>query len=405
VIDSERTRLSALVERTLAGEGAEGVVGLARRHRGPVVEEAGDGVCAVTFVFADGRTEARQAAVVCPALPEQVALLRPLGGGVFAGTHLLPRGTRVKYHYAPDPPALDPRTVRALVHSPTGRRVDRLNPATDRMAIPELRLLVFESVLTLPGARPAPWSDRRPAQPAGAVVTETIHSEALGEDRRVTIYRPPCQGAGPLPLVLLLDGQHAWWRAPALFDNLIADGAAVPFVAALVGVGRFSGRLRELAGSPSHARFLTGELLPWLAARCSVKPDGHVVAGFSAGALGAAYAALAAPDLFSGLVALSGPYHLTTRSNPLRPADGEPWLPGEYERAERLPARAYVAAGLFEDRSEPTVHAQGDLLAGVLRRRGVTVRFDSGPTGHDTFTARARLADGLAWMLSPRQDG
>jgi enterochelin esterase-like enzyme len=393
VIDSERpviAALSPLVERTLAGEGVEGVVGLARRHRGPVVEETADpDRCSVTFVFADHRAEAREAAVVCPALPDGAARLRPLGGHAFAGTHQLPRGTRVTYHFSPDPPA-------GLAHSPTARRVDQFNPATDRMAIPELRLLVFESLLTLPGAAPAPWSEPRLAVAAGAVVTETIRSHALGEDRRVTIYRPPAPGDGPRALVLLLDGQHSWWRAPALFDNLIADGVTAPFVAALVGVGRFSARLRDLGGNPRHVRFLAGELLPWLASRCPVPPSGHVVAGFSAGALGAAYAALAEPELFSGLIALSGSYHLTPRSDPLRPAGGAPWMLRDYERADRLPARAHVAAGLFEG----PAHAQTAELAEILRRRGVPVRFDSGPTGHDAFTARARLADGLAWMLS-----
>lgn len=389
--------LSPLVARTAAGEGAEGVVGLARRHRGPVVEETADpALFDVTFVFADRKAEIGELALVCPALPDGVARLRPLGGHVFAGTHRLPRGTRVKYHFSPDPPH---GTLFDLTHSPRARRVDQFNPATDRMAIPELRLLLFESMLTLPGASPAPWSEPRATAPAGTVLSESVRSEALGGDRPVALYLPPGPVPEPCPLVLLLDGQHAWWRAPALFDNLIADGAAPPFAAALVGVGRFSARLRDLAGNPRHVRFLAAELLPWIAARCPIPAAGHVVAGFSAGALGAAYAALAEPDLFTGLVALSGSYHLTTRSDPLRPGAGAPWLLDECERADRLPARAYVAAGLFEDRTEPGVHVQGARLADVLRRRGVTVRFDSGPTSHDTFTARARLAEGLAWIL------
>lgn len=395
MIGSERPRvvLGPLVARALADGGAEEVVGLARRHRGPIVEATADrDTYAVTFVFADHRAEAGAAAVVCPALPGGAAWLRPLGGHVFAGTQRLPRGARATYHFHADPASLD-----GLAHVPAGRRLDRCNPATDRMAIPELRLLLVESVLTLPGAAPAPWSEPRAGVAAGAVVTETIRGEVLGGDRRVTVYQPPGPTAGALPLVVLLDGQHAWWRAPVVFDNLIAGGAAVPFLAVLVGVGRFSARLRELAGSPRHVRFLAGELLPWLRSRWPVAREGHVLAGFSAGAVAAAYAALAAPDLFPRLIALSGSYHLTTRSDPLHPAGGAPWLVAEYGRAHRLPARAYLAAGRFE----PDAHRQTAALADVLLRRGVSSRFDSVPAGHDAFTARAGLADGLAWMLGP----
>jgi enterochelin esterase family protein len=397
--------LSPSVARALTAGGTAGVADLARQHRGPVVEPTEDpGTFDATFVFADRAMTVERAGLFCPVLPGGFGLLRPLGDAVFAGTWPVPRGTRVKYHFCPDPPpAIDQRALFDLEHAPALRRVDPFNPAIDVLHVPELRLRVVESVLAVPGGRPAPWCAARPGVAAGSVETEVVRSEALGAERRVTVYRPPGYraDAGPYPLVVLLEGQLEWWKAPSLFDNLLADGAAPPFVAALVGIGRFSARLRELAGSAAHVRFVADELLPWLAERCAIAPEGHVVAGFSAAALGAAFVALHEPDRFPRVVALSGAFNLTARSDPLRPpaAGADPWLVTEYERADRLPRRAYVAAGLYEGGGEPGIHAQGELLAAVLRGRGATVRFDSGPTGHDTFTARAHLAEGLAWML------
>jgi enterochelin esterase family protein len=122
------------------------------------------------------------------------------------------------------------------------------------------------------------------------------------------------------------------------------------------------------------------------------------VAGFSAGGLAAAHLALLHPGPFPNLVAISGAFHLTTRTSQLRPVAGAPaWLLERYERAERLPGRVYLAAGTFETAG---IHAQSRALAGILRQRGVEVRFDTGPTGHDTVTARAHLAQGLAWLLA-----
>jgi enterochelin esterase-like enzyme len=396
-------RLSATIERALVAGGVQAVAALARERRGPIVEPAGDpATYEVTFVFADRARRVGSAGLFCPALPGGFGLLRPLGDHLFAGTWQMPRGARVKYHFCPDPPpAPDAGALFDLEHAPSARRVDPFNPHIDVVSIPELRLRIVESVLALPGARPGP-AGRRADVPAGTVATETIRSDALGADRRVSIYRPHGYrlDAGPYPLVVLLDGQQEWWRAPALFDSLIADGASVPFVAALVGIGRFSARLRELAGSPDHVRFVALELLPWLRTRCAIAAAGHVVAGFSAAALGAAYVALQEPERFARLVAVSGAFDLTTRSDPLRPSGGSaPWLVGEYERAERLPRTVFLAAGAFEGPGEPSILVQSAMLAEVSRRRGVAVRFVSAPTGHDTVSARAHLGDGLAWTL------
>jgi len=400
---------SLLLQQALSGGGVPAVIDLARRHRGPIVEPAGDPETrAVTFVFQDRTGVAERVCLSCPALPEGFDLLCPLGSAAFAGTYRIDAAARVKYRFFPNPPAGAGRsTMRALAWEPSAARVDYFNPRLDVMTVPELGLRVFESVLSMPDARPTPWSERRPDVPNGSVSELTVRSDVLRNDRPVSVYRPPGHDAasGPLPLVVLLDGHHGWWRTSDLFDNLLADGAAAPFLGVTVGGRGLTQRPRELAGNPLFVRFVAHELLPLLASRYALPAGDHVVAGFSLGAVGAAYLALQEPRRFSRLIAVSGGFHLTARTRLFgraAPASAPPWLVEEYERsAGPLPRRVYLAAGSYEARREADLLGQSTRLAGALRERGVDVRLDGGPTDHDTISARAYLAEGIAWMLGP----
>jgi enterochelin esterase family protein len=327
-------------------------------------------------VFQDPDGRATRAGLLCPALPGGFAPLRPLGDAVFAGTVRLPSDARVGYRFCPDPPPVTgDADVRALRESPSASRADRLNPQIDVVSIPELRARTFESILAMPGAPPAAPARR----PAGAVAGTVEQLTAPGE-RPLTVYRPPGDEADrrALPVVLLLDGQHDWWRAPALFDALLAEGRVAPFLGALLGSRRFASRLRDLAGSPEFVRFVVDELLPLLASRHDLAEGGHVVAGFSAGAVGAAHVALREPARFPGLIAISGAV-----------------APGEHERAE-APRRAFLAAGRYEPAAGPT-----ERLGEALRALGAEVRVDLSACDHNTISARAHLAAGLAWLLPP----
>ena len=355
--------------------GPERAVELARRHRGPIVDPAHeDGTHDVTFVFRDPDGRAARAGLLCPALPGGFATLRPLGGGVFAGTVRISPDARVGYRFCPDPPVVTgDADVRALRESPSASRADRLNPLLDVVSIPELRVRTFESILAMPGA-PAAAPARRPANvPAG-----TVEQLTAPGDRPLTVYLPAGREVGParLPLLLLLDGQHEWWRAPALFDALIAERRVAPFAGALLGSRRFAARRRDLGGSPEFIRFVLDELLPLLESRHGLAAGGCVIAGFSAGAVGAAHLALREPDRFAGLIAISGA---------VAP-----------EISAAAPRRAYLAAGRYEPVASLT-----ERLGTALRDRGAEVRSDISACDHNTISARAHLAAGLAWMLPP----
>jgi enterochelin esterase-like enzyme len=393
---------TAAVADAITAGGPAAVRKLAQHHRGPIVEPASvPNRYQVTFVFYDRGRALRCAGLVCPALPEGIVEMTPIGEATFVATVPFPAGTRVKYHYCPEmPPADEDRDPFSLVYSISNRRIDYFNPRYDQIQIPSLRARICDSILSLPGALPGPARERRPALRHGSASTVEVASEALGHPKQVVIYRPAAPADGAYPLVLLLESADEWGEAASLFDQLLDDGRVRPFVGACVGGGRFTARMRDLGRRDGAlSRFLRRELLPLLAQRADVDATAVTVAGFSAGALGALSVVLDEPDAFTGAILISGAFHLTERMEVWRPdVQGED-ITARFEKVDAVPARVYVATGQYEDRWQSSTYATATRLANALATAGATVRLDTGPTGHDTVSARAYLASGLAWML------
>jgi enterochelin esterase-like enzyme len=87
-------------------------------------------------------------------------------------------------------------------------------------------------------APPAGFDAARPGVAQGAVTEFTYHSAVTGRQRNAKVYLPP--GYDPqrrYPVLYLLHGiggnEHEWhWyvRAPAVLDNLMADGKVAPMI-------------------------------------------------------------------------------------------------------------------------------------------------------------------------------
>jgi enterochelin esterase-like enzyme len=396
------TRLSAAVLRTWRATGPDAVAKLARAARGPIVEPTADaGIFDVTFVFTNPRQAPARAGLFCPALAGGFGALTALGGGVFAGTFPLPAGTRVKYHFCPDPPpGLDAAGLFRLAHSPQARQLDYLNPHVDQVHLRGLRLRIVESLLALPGASAPLPVKLQPGVPAGTTEAFSIDSRFLRRTKNVVLYRPGtvAMPAGPLPVVLLLPGNDEWQQT-GLLDNLIASGQVPPFAAVFLPEHSFTVRKREYSEASAHPRFVVDELWPRLEAaglRCKTA----TVAGYSAGGLAAAWLALAEPGLFSRLAVVSAALHLTPGFDLNVVSDGSCALLGKLAQVTSVPGRCYVAVGRFEDAWEAAIYDNSVALAQLLRDRGTQVRFDTGPTGHDGVSARGYLGTGLSWLLA-----
>ena len=322
---------------------------LAKRERGPVaVVTADPDVFDVTFVYPpDPRSPCREVALVCAAAPGGVAPLERLADGVFVTTVSLPRGARVRYHFVTDPPC--GASAEDLARATTARRLDRLNPRFDGVRIPALRTRLLSSLLTLPGAAPAPPRKHDGGRHATADVL-SVRSDALGADRSVTVWVAPGSDCEVVPCVVLLDTVDEWGGA-AFFDDVSAFASLPPFVGLLVRNGgdgrvRWSARLRDLNGTPALGAFIVSELLPAAAEHLGRSLDGGpvIVAGFSAAGAAAAAAALHERSI-DGLVALSPSLHLSAAMRLTDEADAPTGPVLAAYRAARSAVR-WAAAGL-----------------------------------------------------------
>lgn len=158
------------------------------------------------------------------------------------------------------------------------------------------------SLVTVPGD---PMMDTRDV-PHGTVSEVTYHSESLGRFRRMHVYTPPGyeSGEGQYPVFYLLhgafDSDDAWstvGRVGFIFDNLIAEGEAVPMIVVMPDghTGPFSFG-RELPMSEFIDDF-ENDIKPYVESHYRVKAnrENRAMAGLSMG--GAHTLGIAIPNL------------------------------------------------------------------------------------------------------------
>ena len=238
-------------------------------------------------------------------------------------------------------------------------------------------------------------------------------SAALGNQREIAAYLPPGYSprAEPYPVLVLFD-EEAYLDlvpTPTILDNLVAEGRIPPLVALLIGNAP-GARDRELTCNPEFSRALVTELLPWAHDRYNFTsdPGRTVVAGSSAGGLGAACSGLWHPEVFGNVLAQSGAFHRApswdTAAAGVTPEPN--WLARQFISSPRKPVRFYLDAGTAEFNA--TGGADSILfctrtLRDVLRARGYEVHFQEFVGGHDYLSWRGTLADGLMALFTGLQ--
>ncbi|MEV0289155.1 hypothetical protein AB0H36_33965 [Kribbella sp. NPDC050820] len=371
---------------------------LARAARGPVVELARTPHrYRITFVFADERLTPRRVLLICPALPEGIADMHDAGDGTFVLPVELPAGTRVGYWYSIDPDSgrSAGQGIAHLLRDLRHRRVDPFNPRLQRS--PVAKTFFLTSVLELPGAVALMGRRRYGALRHGVASTELAAPGILSHEVAVTTYLPT---QSPQAVVVLVESSGEWGDPSVLFDDVHAQSDAVPFLGLHVAARSVARRLHDLADADGRFTRFLEEIVG------SAAPDDRVpvvLAGFSAGAKAALATSVRLPELFARVVLLSGAFHLDQTMN-FTVAPGEPVPLAWLQDAPALPHRAYLAAGLFEGDGQFGTLSQTLALSAELARRGVDVRTDLGPTGHEFETAAARMAEGLRWLLDPPRD-
>jgi enterochelin esterase-like enzyme len=196
------------------------------------------------------------------------------------------------------PPAQTPAQTPAP--SPAPGQAAPGNPETPRARMSRPVVLQPDDVPAYPEA-PAALFERREGIPHGKLELIEYDSKTVGTKRKMNVYTPPGYStATKYPVVYLLHGiggdETEWLRfakPDILFDNLLADGKIVPFVAVFPnGRAQKNDHLQPgenaFATAPAFAVFerdLFDDVIPAIESRYSVKTDreSRAIAGLSMG--------------------------------------------------------------------------------------------------------------------------
>jgi enterochelin esterase-like enzyme len=226
------------------------------------------------------------------------------------------------------------------------------------------------SEFVMPGYVPPEEFEDSPAMPAGRVAEDAIDSRAFGERRQLFVYTPPGYREGGNYPVAVFHGlnAHATGAGPRLLDWLIARRAIDPLVAVFADSWP---RDTDEAGTALARRFLTGELLDWVASRYSIttSPGERAILGISFGAKDVLDAATCA-NVYDRV-------GLLIPGRRLKPADITAFV-GQRER--RL--QVAILAGRYDAPNLPTARR----VQQVLTAAGHSVDYIEVPEGHNPST-------------------
>ncbi len=367
-----------------------------RKGKGPIIEEIkGDSRnMSVTYLYyGDERTE-KVEVFGGPHEPSGgPAMQRFMRTPLFFATDTVPKDARYRYAFVVTEThfAGPKETIQLSEEKDT---FDPLNP--DK----------FEglSVMVLPAAPPQLYVAASDSVPHGKVTPMSLKSASLKEERTLSIYTPPgYDGATAADLLIVFDGATYVGNAssgiptPTILDNLIAAKKIGPTVA--IFVDNMGQRTRDLGGYAPFADFVALELIPWARKNYRIQdgPSHVVLAGSSRGGLAASHCALMHSDVVGKVLSQSGAYWVRNdEHNPL------PWpitedtgdLTLSFRKSALLPIKFYMEVGRFD-----SLLKDNRELRDVLMLKGYQLTYREFDGGHDYFSWRGSLANGLILLL------
>ncbi|WP_328523228.1 enterochelin esterase [Kribbella sp. NBC_00359] len=367
----------------------------------PLVEPYDEEHRLVTFLWKEEKPIDRIVVIGGPALWWEIPdnqLERLPGTDVWFRTYVARADLRGRYVLSPNDslkPLETAGTTAAVergstfVPDPFNRAPFTLPGIPDDPVSPEQRFSTF----ALDQATPRHWATPRTAVPRGAVTETRLASVALGNERRVWLWRSAPDAAVEPALLVVLDGRD-WTEALPIFptlDNLVADGLLPPLVAVLPDSIDFATRARELPCHEGFAEFLADELVPWARelTGATTDPRRTVVAGKSYGGLASVFAGLRRPDVFGQVIAQSGSFWWA-------PPEEEPeWLLRQVDGPS--PVRFCLNVGLQEG---DWMIPQTQRLAAALKSYAAGVLYREYNGGHDLTCWLAEVPTELQWALT-----
>lgn len=411
-----------------------------RRSGGPLVRPEAPGRVRVTFVVVGPTRRPFVRCALFPGLvPSEPMLAVPGADDVWWLDVTAPEDVSVSYQYQRfrvRPPAADAGTPeetelqRFVRNWQRAGYADDVNPHSHPLEEPaevavrtgrafrgrgSATARLWESELTLPGATPYPWHN--PDVEAGTMTYSRMRSAILDNERTVAVWTPPNPPAGPLPAVVLLDGEAMHGRRARIdliFANLVATHAVPPFIGVLVHNATETSRLKEYPCNPAFAAFLADELLPGLrdSHPIAAEPARVAVGGFSYGGLASNFAALTRPEVFGCALSMSASLWWGVRPAAAddqdfsQGRDDQPqWLTRQVAPAGPGAPRFWLDVGLLET---GTISHAADLdmvtvnrrFRDVLQANGYqVVGYREQPGGHDLFNWRRTLPEGMVALF------
>ncbi len=167
-------------------------------------------------------------------------------------------------------------------------------------------------------------------------------------------------------------------------------------------------RLDDLANRAGFAAFLADEVIPWVRLHWNVTRDPRrtIMAGSSAGGLGAAYVAFKRPDLFGNVLSQSGAFWRGNEASNEAPYE---WLTSQYAASPRKDIRFLLEVGSRESRgalggAAPSILEANRRLRDALTKKGYAVTYAEVPDGdHAPATWRQRLPAAIATLEASLQ--
>jgi enterochelin esterase family protein len=182
-----------------------------------------------------------------------------------------------------------------------------------------------------------------------------------------------------------------------ILDNLI-HAREIPDL--IVAFTDSPDRLTEYANDERHARFLTEELHPQLAARLPLldRPQSRCLMGASFGAVAAFSTAWRHPGYWGRLLLQSGSFAFTdigkrNRRGPLFDRVVE-FVNAYRAEPKAVSERVFLSCGVYE-----SLIYENRSMVPLLAATGMEVRFVEARDGHNWENWRDRLREGLSWLF------
>jgi enterochelin esterase-like enzyme len=256
------------------------------------------------------------------------------------------------------------------------------------------------SVLQGEGYAVPDWTFHDPLARPGTIEPFTVRSQAFGGERRAQVYLPArFRRTRRYPLVVVHDGRDYLEYAgmATVLDNLI-HRLEIPDVIAVFTDS--PDRLCEYAADAAHARFLTEELAPQVAARYPLldQPQSRCLMGASFGGVAALSTAWRYPGFWGRLLLQSGSFAFTdigreNRHGPLFDRVVE-FVNAFRQERRAVSERVFVSCGVYEK-----LIYENRSLVPLLDETGMQVRFVESRDGHNWEHWRDRLREGLSWLF------